>query len=97
MSSPRSDAGTREDRGRRELRAAVLLAAVTLVGGLVLVATQRYRIGVDGVSYVTLADAWARLDVATAANAYWGPLLPVLAAPLVAEPAQRQRGADSAL
>ena len=58
-------------------------AAATLLVGLALLPAYRWGLGVDGVSYLSLAEHWAagRLDVAV--NAYWSPLLPLLVAPLV--------------
>lgn len=53
-----------------------------LLVGLVVVYLQRYRLGLDGVAYLSIAQRW--LDGEVVRNAYWGPLTSWLATPLLA-------------
>lgn len=67
-------------RARQRLPWGALLVQLVLwTGGLALVWTQRYRLGLDGVSYLSIAQRWADGEVVR--NAYWGPLTSWLAVP----------------
>ncbi len=72
---------------RKEMRrfpfwAAVVLAAAYLLAGALLI--DPYLTNADAVSYVTIAQKYARGDFAGAVNGYWAPLLSwLLALPLL--------------
>ncbi len=62
---------------------AVLVVAVVLVA--VVVAQQRLQVtSGDGISYLSIAQQYARGDVSDAVNAYWSPMVSWLSAPLIA-------------
>jgi hypothetical protein len=83
MSSATTTAAPARGHHARTLLAVWAPAAVLLALWLLaLPATQHYG-NPDGPSYASVAELWAAGEWSTAVNAYWGPLLSWLAAPLV--------------
>lgn len=76
---------SRRAAGGRIRRPAVALgpAVLALVVAAVLVPAYRYGVGIDGLSYLSIAEAYAEGDWSRALNAYWSPLFSWLLAPLL--------------
>ena len=73
----------RTKKGRLLLWPAVALAAAYLLTGALLI--DPYLTNADAVSYITIAQKYARGDFAGAVNGYWAPLLSwLLALPVLA-------------
>jgi hypothetical protein len=71
--APTADSGTPPaDRWARRCRVACRAAALLLCGLHAWVA--RHTMNPDGVSYLDMADAYARGDLGSAVNSYWSPL-----------------------
>lgn len=68
-------------RSQSALRAGLWGLALVL-GALDAVAGRHY-LNADAISYLDLADAWARGDWRAAVNAYWSPLYSILLVPVV--------------
>jgi len=58
--------------------------ALWLIGGLILLPLFLPVLNADGVSYVSLAEKYARGEFRDAVNGYWGPLISWMMAPLIA-------------
>lgn len=67
---------------RRLMRLGPAIVAVLAAG--ILAPGYRYGVGIDGLSYLTIAEAYARGDWAQALNTYWSPVYSWLLAPLLA-------------
>ncbi len=60
---------------------ALLLASVSLI--CLRAYQQRYTVGSDGISYISIAEHYASGDFKTAVNGYWSPMISWLMAPLI--------------
>jgi len=67
--------------GRRVM---VVITVAYWAAGLALLPLFWYRMGPDGVSYVSIAEKYAAGNLTDAVNAYWGPLYSWLMAPWLA-------------
>ncbi len=80
--SPTLDEARTDDRVERRKVRSFAPAVLLVVTGLALLPGYRYHIGIDGISYVSLARYYAEGELGLAVSAYWSPLLPWLTAPL---------------
>ena len=70
--------------GAKRCDAVHLVGALLLAAGLLQAWTHRYHIHPDGLSYIDIADAYARGDFRTAINPLWSPLTAWLYVPFLA-------------
>jgi hypothetical protein len=61
----------------------LFLAVFTVVGVAIASTWYKYQVNPDAISYFSLAEKYAHLDIRHAINGYWGPLLSWLLAPAV--------------
>lgn len=61
----------------------VLVLIIYSVLGIFLLKYYQYQISPDGVSYITIAEKYARGDITNAVNGMWGPLISWLLVPFL--------------
>jgi hypothetical protein len=59
------------------------ISAIYLIAGLYLLSYFQYQLNPDGVSYISIAQKYSKLNFNDAVNGYWGPLFSWLMIPFI--------------
>lgn len=69
--------------GKPRVSPLTVILLVYLGTGLLLLPAYQFQINPDGISYLNIAEMYSRGNLLEAINAYWGPLISWLTAPLL--------------